>query len=156
MSVRHTKAEWFAKVHLASSAWGTWGRILCRWPQPQPHQPIENILSKYHIPYTMPKLLLPLKGLLQEPLKCSSFPLLSKVSFHSLKVHKMLLSDEEKAPCRGFGFSTQPHIPTPSWSVSLCLSALLCSRTGSISKSPKLSGKSSQTPLSPALCAPSA
>lgn len=156
MSVRHTEAEWFAKVNLASNAWGTWGRILCRWPQPLPHQPIEDIPSKYHIPYTMPKLLLPLKGLLKELLKRSSPPLLSKVSFHSLKVHKMLLSDKEKAPCRGLAFSTLPHIPTPSWSISLCSSALLGSQTGSISKSQKLAGKSSQTPLSPALCALSA
>lgn len=123
MSVKHTKAEWFAKVHLASSAWGTWGRILWRWPQPQWHQPTENITSKYHIPYTMPKLLLPLKGLLKEPLKCSSSPLLSKVSFHSWKVHKMLLSDEEKAPCRGFGLlHSTPH----SYTILKCFLMLEC------------------------------
>lgn len=70
---------------------------------------MENILSKYHIPYTVPKLLLPLKGLLKEILKRSS-SLLSKVSFHSFKVHKMLLSDGEKAPCRGLVFSTVPTL----------------------------------------------
>lgn len=123
MSVRHTKADWFAKVHLASSAYSTWGRILCRWPQPQRHQPIENILSQYHIPYTMPKLLLPLKVLLKELLKHSSSSLLSKVSFHSLKVHKMLLSDEEKAPCRGFGLlHSTPH----SYTILKCFLMLEC------------------------------
>lgn len=71
----------------------------------------------------MAKLLLPLKGLLKELLKHSSSPLLSKVSFHSLKVHKMLLSDEEKAPCRGFGLlHSTPH----SYTILKCFLMLEC------------------------------
>lgn len=68
----------------------------------------------------MPKLFLPLKGLLKELLKHSSPPLLSNVSFLSLKVHKMLLNDKEKAPGRGLAFSTLPHIPTPYFLMLEC------------------------------------
>lgn len=68
----------------------------------------------------------------------------------------MLLSDKEKTPHKGFAFSTLPHIPMSSWSISWCSSLLLCSQIGSLSKFPKLAGMPSHTPLSHALYAPSA